>query len=124
MYNPLVIEHFSHPRNVGIMEDADGEGSVVNPVCGDMMNIYIMVENGRIKESRFQTFGCSAAIATSSMLTEMIQGKTLDEALAISNTDVAEALGGLPPSKMHCSNLAADAIHKAIHNYFGKKVTR
>lgn len=123
MYNPLVIEHFNNPRNVGIIENADGEGSVGNPVCGDVMKLYLKVEGDRIKDIRFQTFGCSAAIAASSMVTEMMKGKTLDEALALSEMAVADALGGLPPSKMHCSNLAADALHRAVRDYVGKKET-
>ena len=121
MYNPLVIEHFNNPRNVGIIEDADGEGTVGNPVCGDVMKLYLKVEGSCIKDIRFQTFGCSAAIAASSMVTEMIRGKTVEEALALSNTAVADALGGLPPSKMHCSDLAADALHRAVRDYLGKK---
>lgn len=123
MYNPLVIEHFNNPRNVGIIEDADGEGSVGNPVCGDVMKIYLKVEDNYIKNIRFQTFGCSASIAASSMLTEMMKGKKLDEALALSNTAVADALGGLPQSKMHCSDLAADALHRAVRDYLSKKET-
>lgn len=123
MYNPLVIEHFNNPRNVGIIENADGEGSVGNPVCGDVMKLYLKVEGDRIKDIRFQTFGCSAAIAASSMVTEMMKGKTLDEALALSEMAVADALGGLPPSKMHSSNLAADALHRAVRDYVGKKET-
>jgi nitrogen fixation NifU-like protein len=111
------MEHFSNPRNVGAMPDADGVGSAGNPVCGDIMKLFIRVREGCIEDAKFQTFGCGAAIATSSMVTEMVKGKTLDEALDISNKAVAEALGGLPPTKMHCSNLAADALHKAIEDY-------
>jgi nitrogen fixation NifU-like protein len=117
MYSELVMEHFMNPRNVGVIEDADGVGKEGNPVCGDLMEIFIKVEDNRIDDIKFKTFGCGAAIATSSMVTEMVKGKTLDEALEVSNKAVAEALGGLPPIKMHCSNLAADALHKAIEDY-------
>ncbi len=120
MYSDLVIEHFTHPRNVGTMPDADGVGIAGNPVCGDVMKIFIKVRDNRIEDIKFQTFGCGAAIATSSIITEMVKGKTLDEALAISNKAVAQALGGLPPAKMHCSNLAADGLHKAIEDYRNK----
>ncbi len=123
MYSDLVMEHFSNPRNVGAMPDADGVGSAGNPVCGDVMKLFIRVRDGRIEDARFQTFGCGAAIATSSMVTEMVKGKTLDEALDISNKAVAEALGGLPPTKMHCSNLAAEALHKAIEDYRSRAPT-
>lgn len=117
MYSELVMEHFTNPRNVGVIEDADGVGKEGNPVCGDLMEIFIKVEDNRIDDVKFKTFGCGAAIATSSMVTEMVKGKTLDEALAVTNDAVAEALGGLPPVKMHCSNLAADALRKAIEDY-------
>ncbi len=117
MYSDKVMEHFANPRNVGTMEDADGVGLEGNPVCGDLMKIFIKVEDGRIADIKFQTFGCGAAIATSSMVTEMVKGKTLDEAMAVSNKAVAEALGGLPPVKMHCSNLAADGLQAAIKDY-------
>lgn len=117
MYSELVMEHFTNPRNVGVIEDADGVGKEGNPVCGDLMEIFIKVKDNRIDDIKFKTFGCGAAIATSSMVTEMVKGKTLDEALEVSNKAVAEALGGLPPIKMHCSNLAADALHKAIEDY-------
>jgi len=117
MYSDLVMEHFTNPRNVGEIPDADGVGTEGNPVCGDVMKIYIKVKDGRIEDVKFKTFGCGAAIATSSMVTEMVKGKTLEEAMEISNKAVAEALGGLPPVKMHCSNLAADALHKAIEDY-------
>ncbi len=117
MYNEKVMDHFTNPRNVGDLPDADGVGEVGNPVCGDIMRIAIKVDDDRIKDIRFKTFGCGAAIATSSMVTELVKGKTLDEALEISNRTVAEALGGLPPVKMHCSNLAADALHLAIDDY-------
>ncbi len=121
MYSDKVLEHFKNPRNVGGMEDADGEGTVGNPVCGDMMAMYIKVKDDRIEDIKFKTFGCGAAIATSSMTTEMAKGKTLDEAMNISRQDVAEALEGLPPVKMHCSNLAADALHEAIKDYRKKQ---
>ncbi len=121
MYSEKVLEHFKNPRNVGDMEDADGEGTVGNPVCGDMMAMYIKVKDDRIEDIKFKTFGCGAAIATSSMTTEMAKGKTLDEAMQISRQDVAEALEGLPPVKMHCSNLAADALHEAIKDYREKQ---
>jgi nitrogen fixation NifU-like protein len=117
MYSELVMEHFMNPRNVGVIEDADGVGKEGNPVCGDLMEMFIKVKDNHIEDIKFRTFGCGAAIATSSMVTEMVKGKTLDEAMAISNKAVAEALGGLPPIKMHCSNLAADALHKAIEDY-------
>ncbi|HIP96777.1 MAG TPA: Fe-S cluster assembly scaffold protein NifU, partial [Anaerolineae bacterium] len=111
------MEHFMNPRNVGVIEDPDGVGKEGNPVCGDLMEIFIKVEDDRIVDIKFRTFGCGAAIATSSIATEMVKGKTLDEAEELSNRAVAEALGGLPPIKMHCSNLAADAIHAAIADY-------
>jgi len=117
MYSEKVLEHFKEPRNVGEMKDADGMGTVGNPVCGDMMSMYIKVKDDRIEEVSFKTFGCGAAIATSSMTTELAKGKTLDEAMNITRQDVADALDGLPPVKMHCSNLAADALHEAIKNY-------
>jgi len=117
MYNPTVVDHFSNPRNVGVMDDADARGEVGNPVCGDYSTLYLKIRQDRIIEARFQTFGCSAAIAASSMLTEMVTGKTLDEAMTVTNLDVATALGGLPKQKMHCSNLAADALHSAIVAY-------
>lgn len=120
MYSEKVMEHFKNPRNVGALEDADGIGEVGNPVCGDLMHIEIKVENDRIEDVKFKTFGCAAAIATSSMVTEMVKGKTLEEALRITNKSVAIALDGLPPVKMHCSNLAADALHEAIKNYMEK----
>jgi len=121
MYSEKVLDHFRNPRNVGELEDADGEGTVGNPVCGDMMTMYIKVEDEKIEDIKFKTFGCGAAIATSSMTTELAKGKTLDEAINISRQDVADALDGLPPVKMHCSNLAADALHEAIKNYREKK---
>lgn len=121
MYSEKVMDHFMNPRNVGDMENADGIGIEGNPTCGDAMKIYIKVENGRIIDAKFKTFGCGAAIAVSSMVTEMVKGKTLDEALAISKETVASELGGLPPQKMHCSNLGADALKKAIDDYKNKQ---
>jgi nitrogen fixation protein NifU and related proteins len=118
VYTDLVMEHFSNPRNVGEIEDADGVGQIGNPVCGDVMRITVSVdEDDRIADIKFKTFGCGAAVATSSMVTELVMGRTLTEAAEISNKAVAEALGGLPPNKMHCSNLAADALHLAIQDY-------
>ncbi len=117
MYTEKVMDHFSNPRNVGEIENADGVGEVGNASCGDIMKIYLKVEGDIIKDVKFKTFGCGAAIATSSMVTEMAIGKTIDEALILTNQAVAEALDGLPPAKMHCSNLAADALHEAIKNY-------
>jgi len=111
------MEHFRNPRNVGEIPDADGVGTVGNPICGDVMAIYIKVEDDRIADIKFKTFGCGAAIATTSMITEISKGKTLDEAMKITRRDVADELGGLPPVKMHCSNLAADALHEAIMDY-------
>jgi nitrogen fixation NifU-like protein len=116
-YSEKVMDHFANPRNVGEIPDADGVGKVGNPVCGDLMFIYIKVKDNIITDIKFKTFGCGAAIATSSMVTEMAKGKTLEEALKITRQDVAEALEGLPPQKMHCSNLAADALHEAIKDY-------
>ncbi len=121
IYSDKVMEHFKNPRNMGEMEDADAVGEVGNPVCGDLMYIYIKVKEDKIDDISFQTFGCGAAIATSSMVTEMAKGKTLDEALEITRSDVADALDGLPPIKMHCSNLAADGLHKAIEKYREKQ---
>lgn len=121
MYSQKVMDHFMNPRNVGEMPDADGIGTEGNPVCGDVMKLYIKVDGDRIVDAKFQTFGCGAAIAVSSMITEMVKGKTLDEAMQISKEAVAEALGGLPPQKMHCSNLGADALKKAIEDYRAKK---
>lgn len=117
MYSEKVMDHFRNPRNVGEIQDADGIGEVGNPACGDIMKIYIKVKDNRIEDIKFKTFGCGAAIATSSMVTEMVKGKTLEEALTVSNKQVAEALDGLPPIKMHCSNLAADALHAAIEDF-------
>ncbi len=117
MYSEKVMEHFANPRNVGEIPDADGVGEVGNPDCGDIMKIYIKVKDNIIEDIKFKTFGCGAAIATSSMVTEMAKGKSLEEALKLSNKQVAEALGGLPPIKMHCSNLAADALQAAVNNF-------
>jgi len=116
-YSEKVVEHFQNPRNLGEIEDADGVGVVGNPVCGDMMKITLRVRDERIEDVKFKTFGCAAAIATSSMVTELVKGKTLDEALQVTNRDVAEALDGLPPVKMHCSLLAEEAIRAAIEDY-------
>jgi nitrogen fixation NifU-like protein len=121
VYTEKVLDHFKNPRNVGELKDADAEGTVGNPVCGDLMTMYIKVKDDRIEDIKFKTYGCGAAIATSSMTTELAKGKTLDEAMEISRQDVAEALDGLPPVKMHCSNLAADALHEAIKSYREKK---
>lgn len=120
------MDHFMHPRNVGEIKDADGVGETGNPTCGDIMKIFLRIEKNDkdqeyIKDIKFQTFGCGAAVATSSMITEMVKGKILDQAEKISNQAVAEALGGLPPVKMHCSNLAANALHEAIKDYQSKK---
>lgn len=117
MYSDKVLDHFKNPRNVGEIKDADGVGTVGNPVCGDMMTMYIKVKDDRIADIKFKTYGCGAAIATSSMTTELAKGKTIDEALEITRQSVADALEGLPPVKMHCSNLAADALHEAIKDY-------
>lgn len=116
-----MLDLFRNPKNVGEIPDADGVGTVGNPVCGDMMTIYIKVKDDKIVDIKFKTFGCGAAIATSSMTTELAKGKTLDEAMKITRADVADELGGLPPIKMHCSNLAADALHEAIKDYKRKR---
>jgi len=121
MYSEKVMDHFTNPRNVGEMPGADGIGVEGNPVCGDVMKIYIKVNDDKIVDAKFQTFGCGAAIAVSSMVTEMVKGMTLDEALKITKASLAEALDGLPPQKMHCSNLGADALHKAIEDYRNKQ---
>ena len=121
MYSEKVLEHFKNPRNVGEIKDADGVGTVGNPVCGDMMTMYIKVRDDKIVDIKFRTYGCGAAIATSSMTTELAKGKTLKEAMEISRQSVATALDGLPPVKMHCSNLAADALHEAVKDYQKKK---
>jgi len=121
MYSDAVMDHFLHPRNMGVMENPDAEGTVGNPICGDVMKIYIKVtgtgESLIISDITFQTLGCGAAIATSSMVTELVKGKTFIEALKINNQTVADALGGLPDAKLHCSNLAAEGVHAAIDNY-------
>ncbi|MBX5327167.1 MAG: Fe-S cluster assembly scaffold protein NifU [Candidatus Bathyarchaeia archaeon] len=121
MYTEKVMDHFRNPRNMGEIPNADGVGTVGNPVCGDMMTIYIKVKDNRIEDIKFKTFGCGAAVATSSMVTELAKGKTLEEALKITRADVASELGGLPPIKMHCSNLAADGLHAAIEDYYKKQ---
>ena len=122
-YSQKVMDHFLNPHNVGELPDANGIGNVGNPICGDIMRLYIKVENNRIVNVSFKTFGCGAAIATSSMVTDLVKGKTLDEALAISNKAVAEALGGLPKIKMHCSVLAEEALKAAIDDYRKKQVS-
>ena len=124
MYSDKVLEHFKSPRNVGEIPDADGVGKVGNPVCGDVMFIYIKVKGDIITDIKFKTLGCGSAIATSSMITEMARGKTLEEAKKISRGDVAEALDGLPPQKMHCSNLASDGLKAAIEDYEKKKAAK
>lgn len=117
MYTDKVMDHFQNPRNVGEIPEANGVGEVGNATCGDIMRIYLKIQENRIEDIKFKTFGCGAAIATSSMVTELVKGKTLDEAMAVTNKAVADALDGLPPVKMHCSNLAADALHAAIKDY-------
>ena len=121
MYSEKVMEHFKNPRNVGEIPNPDGVGEVGNPVCGDMMMFQIKVEDNRLKDIKFKTFGCGAAIAVSSIVSEMAMGKTLEEARKITNQMVAQELGGLPTNKMHCSNLGADALHKAIDDYEQKQ---
>ncbi len=120
-YSEKVMDHFSHPRNVGDIQNADGVGQVGNPVCGDIMKIFLKVDNNIITDVKFKTFGCGAAIATSSMATELVKGKTIEEALKITNRSVAEALDGLPKIKMHCSMLAEEALQAAINDYMVKK---
>ena len=120
-YNQIVMEHFAHPRNMGEMENPDGVGEAQNPVCGDTMRLFIKVEMNRIIDAKFLTFGCGAAIASSSITTEMIKGKTIEEVLMVSDQVIAEALGGLPPTKVHCSILAEKAIHAAVLDYQKKK---
>ena len=124
MYSDKVMDHFQNPRNVGEIENADGVGTEGNPTCGDLMTIYIKVKDNIITDVKFKTFGCGAAIATSSMITEMAVGKTIEEALKISRNDVADELEGLPPVKMHCSNLAADALRAAIADYKMKEAEK
>lgn len=121
MYSKTVMDHFKKPRNVGVLEEADGVGEIGNPLCGDMMTIYLKIQDEQIEDIKFQTFGCGAAIAVSSMLTEMAKGKTIEEAKNITNKDVAEALEGLPKNKLHCSNLGADALQLAIKDYEDRK---
>ena len=120
-YSETVMDHFTHPRNVGEIPDPSGTGTVGNPICGDVMRMYLKIENDVIVDVKFKTFGCGAAIATSSMVTEMVKGKTIDEALKISNKAVAEALGGLPPVKMHCSVLAEQALRSALKDFYQKQ---
>jgi nitrogen fixation NifU-like protein len=120
MYTQKVIEHFSNPRNVGVIENPDGYGKVGSPICGDLMEIYIQVAEGKIADVKYRTFGCGAAIASSSMATEMIKGQPLAVAEALTDDKVAEALGGLPEAKMHCSNLAASALRVALDDYYVK----
>ncbi|MCL1791133.1 MAG: Fe-S cluster assembly scaffold protein NifU [Peptococcaceae bacterium] len=122
MYSEKVIDHFNNPRNVGEIPDANGVGQVGNAKCGDIMRISVLVENDVIQDIKFKTFGCGAAVATSSMVTEMVKGKTVQEAMSVTNKAVAEALGGLPGEKLHCSNLAADAVHAALNDYTEKKM--
>lgn len=124
MYSDKVMDHFENPRNVGIIEDADGIGTVGNPVCGDVMKMYIKVKDNIITDVKFKTFGCASAIATSSMATELIKGKNIEEALELTNKAVAEALDGLPPVKMHCSVLAEEAIKAAIEDYQKKQIEK
>ena len=121
MYSKTVMDHFKNPRNVGVIEDEDGKGDIGNPLCGDMMTIYLKIKDDVIDDIKFQTFGCGAAIAVSSMLTEIAKGKTLEEAKKITNKDVAAALEGLPKNKLHCSNLGADALQSAIRDYEDRK---
>jgi len=120
-YSKKVMEHFMNPRNIGVIKNPDGYGKVGNPVCGDVMEIFIKVKDDIITDIKFKTFGCGSAIATSSMVTELAKGKHIDEALKMTRDDVADELDGLPPQKMHCSNLAADALHEAIKDYKKKK---
>ena len=120
-YSEKVLDHFTNPRNVGEIEDADGVGEVGNPVCGDMMTFYIKVKDNKLEDVKFKTFGCGAAIAVSSMVSEMAKGRNIDDVMKLTNEAVAKELGGLPPNKMHCSNLGADALHKAVEDYLSKK---
>ena len=120
MYSDKVIEHFQNPRNVGEISDSDGVGKVGSPVCGDMMEVYIKVKDGRLEDVKYKTFGCGAAVASGSMGTEMVKGKTIEEAMKITDMQVAEALDGLPEEKLHCSNLAADGIRAAIEDYLSR----
>jgi len=120
-YSEKVMDHFTHPRNVGEISDASGIGTVGNPICGDVMKMYLKIENDIIVDVKFKTFGCGAAVATSSIVTEMVKGKSIQEALTITNKAVAEALGGLPPIKMHCSVLAEEALRSALKDYYTKQ---
>ncbi len=120
LYSEKVMDHFRHPRNVGVIENADGVGEVGNAKCGDIMKIYLKIENDTIQDVKFETFGCGSAIASSSMATELIKGKPVSEAMALTNKAVAEALDGLPPHKMHCSVLAEEAIQKALQDYYAR----
>ena len=120
LYSEKVMDHFENPHNVGVIEDASGVGEVGNPVCGDIMRMYIKVENGVISDVKFKTYGCTSAVASSSMATEMIKGKTIEEALALSNKAVTQALDGLPPQKLHCSVLAEEAVRAAVKDYYDK----
>lgn len=120
-YSKKVMDHFLHPRNMGTIKNPDGYGKIGNPVCGDLMEVYITVSNNIITDIKFQTFGCVAAIATSSMMTELVKGMNLDDALQLTKDMIAEHLDGLPPQKLHCSNLAAEALHEAIRAYKKKK---
>ncbi len=117
MYNETVMDHFQNPRNVGEITDASGVGEIGNVVCGDILRVYIKVKDDRLDDVKYMTFGCGAAVASGSMMTTLAKGKTVEEAMQLTNKDVAQALGGLPPQKMHCSNLAADALHKAIEDW-------
>ncbi|VVB67277.1 Iron-sulfur cluster assembly scaffold protein IscU 2 [Candidatus Norongarragalina meridionalis] len=120
LYSKKVMEHFMKPKNVGEIKNADGVGTVGNPVCGDLMTVYVKVKAGKIADIKFKTFGCAAALATSDMICDLAKGKTLEKAATLTRADVAGSLGGLPPIKMHCSNLAADALHEALYNYYKK----
>jgi len=124
VYSEKVMDHFMNPRNVGEIPDADGVGKVGNPVCGDMMAFYIKVDNGRLSDIKFKTFGCGAAIAVSSMVSELAKGMSLEEAKQLNRNKVAEELDGLPPAKMHCSNLGAEALQKAIEDYEAKQALK
>lgn len=121
LYTKIVMEHFQNPQNAGEMKDPDGVGNVGNRICGDIVRLYLKISNGKIQDAKFKTFGCGAAIASSSMVTVLVKGKTVEQASKITNKDVAEALGGLPPIKMHCSVLAEDVIREALNDYFKKQ---
>jgi nitrogen fixation NifU-like protein len=120
MYNEIVMDHFQDPRNVGEIDDASGVGEIGNVVCGDILRVYIKVKGEILDDVKYMTFGCGAAVASGSMMTTLVKGKTVEEAKELTNKDVAKALGGLPPQKLHCSNLAADALHKAIEDWMNK----